>query len=444
MARSTGFGVVPALREALFPGKSMREWTAYRIARNSLYLSAGSGGAMLISVAISLLLARTLRVAEFAAFSAGLAAGTIAMEGVLNLGLRAGVQRRVAVGAAPKNLIRASFLITGLVGLATISVSALFSFALDFSGPAKAAVVLFVVNAVLSAFATIYISVFLGQEQTRIIAGVSLLGKLILLPLVVIMLSFDAGIAGIGVSFIIASVIQLAVLMLAFQHAGGSSRWEGHLGVPSLMRQGLPIGLSALLRTLASRLDLLVLAALANERQVAIYGLATLFRTALILIPDWVSKSSFPTFSRLYESDPTRARATALAVSASVLLLIMSVAGALLIGLAGLITDAFGKNFQDADRVIVIVVLATAFTSQQGILRSALYAARREKADLVFVIISLGLTLSLQAILVPSRGAEGTALAVLFSAIAVTGAYVFAVLRSVAPAPRYRETWQES
>lgn len=182
----------------------------------------------------------------------------------------------------------------------------------------------------------------------------------------------------------------------------------------TMLGEGLPVLLAALLASLALRLDQLMLAKLADFRQVGLYAGAIRFSEVWWGLAPAVMQVAAPML--LFGNDDAASRRRYLQVLYGGLLLVaIAVAAAVSLCARPLVVQLLGPAFEGAEHVLVIHVWTAVFVfadalTYQELIRRGLQRVLMIKAGAVIVINA-----ALNLWLIPAHGAAGAAAATLLS-----------------------------
>jgi O-antigen/teichoic acid export membrane protein len=172
-----------------------------------------------------------------------------------------------------------------------------------------------------------------------------------------------------------------------------------------------PRGIAAVAQLTLQRLDIVLVAAYLGPRDAAIYTAATRFVVLGQLGSQAVSLAVQPKFSELLAKHDL---ATTLRVYKTSTAWVMAVTWPihLLVGvLAPIILLLFGNGYDEGRWVVVVLAGAMLIATGCGMVTMLLVMAGRTTANLINVLVALGVNLSLNLILIPRWGIIGAAIA---------------------------------
>lgn len=211
--------------------------------------------------------------------------------------------------------------------------------------------------------------------------------------------------------------------VLKFVHLARRSSHQPAVGV--LLRQGTALGVAASVSILYFRIDSVMLAALADEKAVAMYNAAYRFMEATFIVPALVTAAIFPRLARPAESG-TMLRTAAFSLAA-VGILVMALAylwGKPMLG------ALYGPAYGRAGETLAILAFAIAPVYLGFLLTQALIAQRRENAYLRITVLGVALNVALNLLLIPTHRELGAAFATVATELAVVVTAAIALRQS--------------
>ncbi len=205
------------------------------------------------------------------------------------------------------------------------------------------------------------------------------------------------------------AVITLMTLAPLVRRIPQLADFGGSIGPLTALRQAAPIGLLALATVAYYRSGTLVLAAIADAEETAAFGVAASIAFGMLMFPNAVTTALLP---RLATEDDLHALVScarrALAWSFVVAVLLSASAAAVVpIGLPLVL----GSTYADAGTPFIVLCLGIPLITSSGVIGIALLSVGRLRPLGVQVAASLAVNLIVLALLVPSLGAVGAALA---------------------------------
>lgn len=232
-----------------------------------------------------------------------------------------------------------------------------------------------------------------------------------------------------GVLFILAmiaagrGVTAMLVALLAAEACGiivtwylarrlGPIRWRVDRAVWNmLLRAAVPLAVGVVLAAIVNRVDFIMLERLGSLDDVGLYGAAYRVTSLLEKFPLFVMATLYPVMSRLAVEDASRLRRVyrnAFWRFAAIGLVL----GAAVVAVAPwLMATAFGEPFRAGAVALRWLVLATGclYLAMTG--GNLLIAVGRARDNAVALALGSAVNIALNAVLIPSRGIEGAAVA---------------------------------
>jgi O-antigen/teichoic acid export membrane protein len=218
---------------------------------------------------------------------------------------------------------------------------------------------------------------------------------------------------GLSIAFVASNVAGLIGVTMIFRRNFRGSDWpkEGWRPPPEMVRYSIPMWLTGLVAAAMLRIDMVGVAALANQRWAGVY--------AAVLDVGKAIRTVHMSFSQIVlavtsEISVSRDRTRLIAGFSYATILVMGILlplGAFLVSFAEWIMPIFGKGFGEGSQALVIVA---AFGTVEGILglNGHLIAGYgKSKLTLLNMCVTLGAQAVLLYVLVPRYGISGAALA---------------------------------
>jgi O-antigen/teichoic acid export membrane protein len=245
---------------------------------------------------------------------------------------------------------------------------------------------------------------------------------------------------GFGVATLFATVLagRLAAAVWYAWHLRYGRRVSLHVSraaVAALLRRCPVYALNAVVLLVVSRADFLFLSAAVPLEEIASYGVAYKFLEFGLLLSAAFAGALYPHLARATTADDWHAVfAPVAAQSAKFILLFASVACALLfVNADTLVRLLFPRQHPGAVPLLRLLVPALFFAAFKDLASAILFSTARPRADLGALIAGAASYVVLLAVLVPTFGAWGAALATLLEAVVQLAVRWVAVARHFDP-----------
>ncbi len=245
----------------------------------------------------------------------------------------------------------------------------------------------------------------------------------------------DGGLVAIALAFLVVSTItNLAFIVLALR--ASPVHFKRSRGFwPSLLRQGLPVGIGGLLTLGYGYVDQVIVFQVAGVRDAGLYGAVYRIYERIQFLPAAIMTTLFPLFVAARDTDPERVKR--LFHSASDYLVLTSLP-ALAITIAGAepITHLlFGSEFDDAAPALPLL-MATFVVVSLGYLTGYLIVAYNlQKRFLAIAVGALVFNVATNLALVPTYGFMAAAWLTLATEVIVMSLCMWMVCRRIGVAP---------
>lgn len=255
-------------------------------------------------------------------------------------------------------------------------------------------------------------SVYKALEEMYIVALFSILFRIVSAGAIIVSIVSGLGFFGIVSAFAIgnASVFAMALWIHARRWGLGAIRVNARTWI-SLVVQGYPFFLSALLSMLYGKINVLLLSKMVPETDLGYFMAAANLVDNLFIIPTAFNMTIFPVFSRIYGTSSEALRETYGKMVRYMLILTLGVsAGTVLVG-EHVITLLYGDQFVGATYVLQILIFYWALAFFSNVQSSLLFSIHQERIQAKIMMVAFVLSITLNAILIYLYGIIGAACA---------------------------------
>jgi O-antigen/teichoic acid export membrane protein len=387
-----------------------------------------------LGVGVTLLLVRTLGTDGFGRWSVLLAVfGFVSYFGSLGLA-QVAVERAAAdPERAPHWFGALVTLRLALIGPVTLlSLGVCLALADDTPMRVAAALVCAVLPvSVLSALSV----VFQLQVRNVVVTAIEVGNGVVWAAAVAVVALLDGGLVAIAAAFLVVTTLtNLAFIALALRASPVHFRRSRPLW-PSLLRQGLPVGIGGLLTLGYGYVDQVIVFQIAGARDAGLYGAVYRIYERIQFLPAAIMTTLFPLFVAARDSDPERARRL---FRTAFDYLVLTSLPALAITLAGpepITRLLFGADFADAGPALPLL-MATFVVVSLGYLTGYLIVAYDlQHRFLAIAIGALVLNVAANLALVPTYGFMAAAWLTLATEVLVMSLSMWMVCARMGVAP---------
>jgi O-antigen/teichoic acid export membrane protein len=364
----------------------LRDW-----ASDSALLLFSQLTTLLASVAIAILLARSLGPYEWGVFSAFLAL-SLALSVFADFGLAAWLLRELSHLAAydplltrdtshqAGRLVGGGFLVTLTFGTPFVVATAITASALSLGVELSVAVVSLVAASVIRSGSSSFEAFFRSRRRLRRVVVAVIAEKAVLLALVTLVVIAGQGIAEIALAYAVAAIVRL---LINATNMSLTKQVVFRPSVPDARRVAagsLPFALNRASLNVVPRLDTFLLA-LISPTAAGYFALGDRIAGPALIIPVVMSTALYPFLARESKNSTVGWRVVgALAVIGLVIAAIGIAASPLLV------PAIFGDEFRDAVPVVQIMLLVIPFIFASNPLLTHLYTSRRERRGLTVAL----------------------------------------------------------
>ncbi|NBN77678.1 oligosaccharide flippase family protein [Microvirga tunisiensis] len=415
-----------------------------------LKLGAATGGAALLAFVTQTVLARQLGPDDYGRFSAGLSLVTImaplACFGIGSFWLsvfgKEGWQAERWLGASLR-YVRAS----ALAVLALLAAWAL-------AGPHDQATTVVILALMVFVLAQILMELvgvlYQLEEDYTAFALWQVLPHVFRLGLLGGLLALLPATAGLAAALLAFGLGSLAIVLLGAlrlrARLGGRLALKGHGPRPSascasgmapaslgdVLGASLPFGLVGFAYLLYTQLNVVLVKYLGSDAGAAYYNIAFMVMNAFLLVPNMAfEKVLVPRIHRWYHQD--RAQLVTVLKGATLLVLILSAAGIVLLTLAGDLVGRFffGAEGQPLAAALMILMWSLPLRSLSLCFGSVLFVGAFIRLRLWFVLAAIAVDVALAVALIPGQGAVGAAIAMVAAESVMCILFFLGMLRAL-------------
>jgi O-antigen/teichoic acid export membrane protein len=372
------------------------------IAENSALALAGDFASKAAALVVIVVAARFLSVREFAVLATALAVAGL-LGSLLDLGAgtlltRDGARSRASRGALFRALLkaRAPFAASLLIA------APLVGFGLGRPLTALAVAALAVSGALALSLLGLYRSCqdIRPEAMQRLAAAVVSVVSVVLASL--LLPRADALLVALALSMLVA-------LLPLVHHVPAVADFTGQVQPRTALRLAAPIGLLALATVAYYRSGTLALAALADARETAVFSVAASIAFGMLMLPNAITTALLPRLSA--EDDFHALIACARRALAWTLVVAVLLSGAAAAVVPFGLPLVLGSEYAHAGVPFALLCVGIPLIAASGVIGTSLLSIGRLRALGVQVAVSLMINLIALAVLVPSLGAVGAALA---------------------------------
>lgn len=250
---------------------------------------------------------------------------------------------------------------------------------------------------------------FLGREEMTRVAWGLVLSQVAFAMLILLFVRGPEGVAAVPLLRFASDAVLAGYFAAVFGRAHGWRMPVTLRGAPKILRPALTIGTSQALGLLNYNFDSVLLGFLTSARTVGLYNAAYKPVTIALALPLTYFVGLFPALSRTHAEsrDAFRALVERSLRLAGLMAAPLAAGGTLLA--APVIALLFGANYAESALVLPVLIWSAVFVILRGSYRHALTAAGHQALDLRCAMVSTGLNVGLNLLLIPRYGMIGAA-----------------------------------
>jgi len=276
------------------------------------------------------------------------------------------------------------------------------------------------------------VSVFSARERLTPVSAGLLVQRVLAAALGLAVLAGGAGVATVALTYSIGSLVGLAVPVIALARTGDlrpvsvrPARWR------PILRRSLPFAQQDVLSVTLARADTVLLSILASAGVVGVYGAAyRLFESTF-----FVSASVLTAFNAMFTyltttSDPPVGSAYARALKVALVALVPA-AVVFAVVPEQIVTLIYGDDLAGAAGPLRLLGPTTLVVAAVGISSSLIVSRRSPRVMVLLTAAGVAINIVANLVLIPARGADGAAAAMLLTELAFGGAVIALAGRTV-------------
>jgi O-antigen/teichoic acid export membrane protein len=402
---------------------------ARRIAGNTALLVGADSFSKLALLFLYAVMARELGKAGFGVFTLAVSAALFVE--FAGLGIDLILSREVARERhRVHSLFWNSVVIKLLLGVPTVIGVTAFGVLAGYSGSAELTIALIAISKLVDVLSQSFAATFRGHEEMRPPAAALTLQRLLCAMVgSYALIKLGAGVAAVGVIYLMASLAALTLLWQRLHSRGMRPRFalSGETG-RWLAAAALPAGIATFFGAALARVDALILSLMTNDPTVGLYGAAYRLFDGTLFLTWGLGLAVFPLLSRLDRStSPTIGTALELACKAVIAMLLPLGLALALFGPL-IVQIVYGDAYQGAAATAQILGGATFLYGVFAL--PALTVAARDKQKWILWISgpALLINIALNVALIPSLSLNGAAVAMTITQLIMTVAMLGAAI----------------
>lgn len=300
--------------------------------------------------------------------------------------------------------------------------------ALLYEGLTTTAVVIVIVAIakVVDGLSDVYFGLFQQNESMRLVSQPMIMNGILSLVLMIVGLKFSGDIVVGTIGYALGSLIPMVILVIpaakslvspSFPIGFRFTKTERHRHW-SLVTLAFPLGLSMMLNSLTTNVPRYFIEAEGGEYSLGIFAAVSYFivagGTVVIALGQAISPKLSQHFAANRLDEFSRLLGTMVGVG-----ILLGVAGAILSVFLGdqLLSLFYSREYADHAETLVVLSVAAAFSFAASFTGFGMTAMRRFAAQVPVALLVLAVSIIASAVLIPTHGILGAALAVLTSSI---------------------------
>ncbi|MBA3301354.1 MAG: flippase [Thermoleophilaceae bacterium] len=208
------------------------------------------------------------------------------------------------------------------------------------------------------------------------------------------------------------------------------------------LRTAVPIALTGAITVIYARLDVLMLSKLDSTEAVAIYHVPLALTEYALVVPGILATAFFPVLAESLRENARAARGQFVLVLR--IFVLIAIPLAIFLGVAGgdLLSLIFGERYRASGTVLAIIAASVPLGFLNYLLWYGILAGFGERPVVLVMVVGLVLNAALNVILIPPHGPEGAAAALIASDAFVVAGQAIVLRRRLFGVPWARLAWK--
>lgn len=386
------------------------------VAKNAIWLSAGTIGSRIIKALIIIYAARILGAEDYGIFSYALSLAAL-FSIFADAGTTAVVTREISKSPeeAERYLSTALTIKLYLVGLSFI----LIAFVAPLFATLKGAVILLPLAALLTVFDSLRdfsFSVTRAWEKMELEAGINMVTGIAITVLGFAALFLHPTPFTLMIGYILGSAIGLlaAILILWNLIKKIIGKFNKELAI-KIIKESTPFALMGLLGALTINTDTIMIGWLRNATDVGLYSAVQRPVLLIYLLPSLIAMSAFPLVSKLARQNDERVRSIAEKTIGSLLMIALPIIVGGMVLSRQITGFLFGSEYISAASTFAVLISTLFFVFPASMIGNMIFAYNKQKSMVIFLAVGGLGNVFLDYLLIPKFGILGSAWATLIS-----------------------------
>ena len=405
-----------------------------RFGRNFATTAFAQLVAQVLTLLVSVVLARKLGVAVYGVFVFGFAfPGWFLL--LVSLGLDDVMSIQVAAdrSRASRYLTLVSLLRLLLAAFAILALWVGTQLVLD-DPTARTVTLILGVSSVVTTYATTFSSVFRAFERFEYAALITIAERSVTVSAALVVMFLGFGLVEVSLAFLAGSFVMLILsAVTARRKFAWFTRRVNAREAKHIVKSAIPFGLNNVVATFTYTTGIVLLTVMRDPESTGIFNAAFTLVLALFSFLSIVSIAALPMMSRINEQSWERLPSVLNQIQRLSLVIGVPMAFGGWLYAAPIITTFYGNAFLDSAQSFRVLILSFAVETAVMGIGPALAATGHMNVRLYIGAVGAAITMVLSALLIPPLGPVGVAYAFLASCIVVAVLSAAAIQRYVAP-----------
>lgn len=263
-------------------------------------------------------------------------------------------------------------------------------------------------------------ALLVSAEKIPLIAAVSILANLITTLVVLAASCTTVPLPVLVIATILAQLLRgvcFTVLARGWRYVSLSC--VNRLEIIRIFKEALPVLVMIVATHLYVRVDVLMLNYWTDHQTVARYGSAYAFLDQLMILSNFMMSALFPNFAKASLDMRREYRVLYRGILLLFAKYLLPIAGCIAIFSSSLLTGLYGPEYSQAGVALSVLMLAAIFAWINGPAGTIFITLQRQSLNMWATIVGLVVNIVGNAILIPLVGAVGSAIATVFTEVAL-------------------------
>ncbi len=285
---------------------------------------------------------------------------------------------------------------------------------------------LFTIEQIFKSITGLFNGSLQAVEEGKYQAIGNIILNIILLIFILLTITFDFGLYGITLSYVLANFCVVITQYIAVKKRLSKPKWELDIEFcKKITIASIPFALTSLFSLILSSIDMVMLTNMVSSYANGIYSAAYKITSVFVTFYGVYSAVVFPVMSRFYKNEKNLLVISFQKSVKYLMLIFIPLSFAIMIYSQDIVVLFFGKEFLAASSALSILMWTVSITILCGICANLLNASHKEKYVTLLLMISAIFNTLLNLIIIPKYSYNGAALTTIATDLLGTSLFLY-------------------